>query len=216
MPNPSHPLGAQRRIGTVAGISNWPNTIDVNIGGDNTGNDYDSGVVWPCAFDASFYPQVGDTVVLVGVPGDYVVVGQLNPNFSSRYARHKFTRVANGVAAAAFIDIGTPDTTPWSTGAVASNHSTITMTKDAFVSVYLAWSGQFGIIVTTYGTFGGGVQPYTQGGGAYQTMIGFSSLMLAGETIDFIARNHNTVADNLTSRAMVTYVDARWDVAEAG
>jgi hypothetical protein len=79
MPLSSHPLTASRRFGTVAAIPGGL-TVGVNIGGDNSGNDWDSGVINYCPYLADYVPTIGDTVELIGIPGDWTIIGPVgNP-----------------------------------------------------------------------------------------------------------------------------------------
>jgi hypothetical protein len=69
MPQPSHPLSALRRTGVVTGVANVPITVQVGLGGD-VANPQEI----PYIIDA-YTPVVGDTVLIISVDGDHIVIG---------------------------------------------------------------------------------------------------------------------------------------------
>lgn len=145
---------------------------------------------------------------------DWVVTDiQVPSSIRRTFSRYVWARSASGIAAGAFTDVGTPPTTPWSTGSVASNHSILTATADCFISVVCNWSGQFGTVLTVV-TTGVGVVAQVISGGVYQGAVNYAGLLLDGETVDLITRNVSGTAQNLVSRSLVTFCDARWVVAQ--
>jgi hypothetical protein len=107
MPLSSNPLAASRRFGVVADIPSPPNTVGVNIGGDNAGNDWDSGEIRYCSYLSSYQPQLNDQVMLIGITGDWTIVGSLGLGVP-KVTGHALVSVSPGdITSGSAVDIGT-------------------------------------------------------------------------------------------------------------
>jgi hypothetical protein len=74
MPQRRHPLAAVRRTGVVTGDGATPDLKTVLIGGDTTN---------PTDLPYINLPNIGDTVLLLGIPGDFVILGPISSNRAS-------------------------------------------------------------------------------------------------------------------------------------
>jgi hypothetical protein len=155
---------------------------------------------------------------------DWVVLGTqaISGRAGIPMARYAWGRVANGIAASAFIDVGTPPTTPWSTGSIAGGtNSRITISKDCYLGMHLVFSGQFSL---TWGFLGGvsagiavngsTVFATSQAGGVYYGAADYAGIMANGEVIEFSTRNATAGLQNLVSRGFLTFADATILVAQ--
>jgi hypothetical protein len=150
---------------------------------------------------------------------DWVVTDIQTPTSIRRtFSRYAWARTALGIAGLATTHIGTPPTTPWSTGANTTTVTTVTFTSDCHVDIFATvFSGQFAIVsnfvtATATGTVTEG--PNTSGGGVYNQAMRYSGLALSGETFDFSVRNASASASDLHVKAWMTFCDAHWVVAQ--
>jgi hypothetical protein len=227
---PAPPLAGHYRTGVIdADTTGMPATCNVNIGGDNQGNDYDSGITWPCAYLNTYSPVPGDTVVLLGVPGAYVVLGALS-SVGITYARYEGHRNATGVPAAAY---DTPPScptsgagSPWHTNTTFSDPNTwkrFTITKTCHIDFWCTFQCSGGTnpfaemqlrVPTATSTGVTTATSTTPGGGLSQGFVSYSGLLVAGEVLDVILRNTGAVTTNLQYKIFCTFADASYSAAE--
>jgi hypothetical protein len=125
-------------------------------------------------------------------------------------SRYTFARTALGLGASAFADIGTPPSTGWSTGATGSNTSTITITKQCHLDLWVQWNNQWSLLLNA--TIGGNSWSAvhlseTQSGGAYRGGMSFSMLLDVGDTIGLGARNVLASTNDLIFKTFMTLTD---------
>jgi hypothetical protein len=219
MPVTSHPLATSRRYGVVADVTTGPgNLIGVDIGGDNAGNDWDSGEHEFCPALASYaVPTVGDVVALLGVPGSWLIVGKVG-GVGIGYARYAWSRTGLGIASLAFTNIGTPPNTPWSTGSLSGQTAIITVTKTCHIDLWASvFNGQFGLRLTYVTASQSPVHdegPTSIGGGLYNQAAHFSGLLIAGEILKIDCRNEAGGLQDLHANSFMTFTDAVYTVAQ--
>jgi hypothetical protein len=102
MPQPSHPLTAQRRMATVTAlVAGPPPLVTVQLGGDD-GTSAPAGDPQSLPYDSGYVsPMVGDTVAVLSVGGDHYVLGVPSWVVPSRWVGLSYN-------AAKFGDYGAP------------------------------------------------------------------------------------------------------------
>lgn len=149
---------------------------------------------------------------------DWVVTGIASPvasGYQTLFSRYTFGRTSLGITSGSTVQIGTPPTTPWSTGSNTTTDSTITITQDCHLDLTVTCSGQGVFLLTTTGAavgfYTGGV---TQGGGVYREVLNYSGLLLDGETLTINIRNTAAGLVDYVFKTLMTFCDAYAVVAQ--
>jgi len=145
---------------------------------------------------------------------DWVITDIQTPTAIRRtYSRYIFARTGLGIASGATVHVGTPPTTPWSTGSNTATTSTVSINTDCHFDIYHTSSGQGDSEMTVLSAIAGDLAA-TQGGGVYRTVLNYSGLLLAGETVSITFRNTTGGLVDLVARTVMTFCDAHWVVAQ--
>jgi hypothetical protein len=143
---------------------------------------------------------------------DWVIIGtqSLGGRAGVPMSRYTWSKIANGVAASAFIDVGTPATNAWISAAAAANVTTITINKQCHLDLWIQWINQWSMLQTL--TIGGTSWTGThfaesQSGGVYRGSMQLSALLDVNDTISIGARNGLASLNDLTFKGVMTFTD---------